>query len=164
MSNLTRWDPFREMVAWRNAMDRMFENALTTPAMTWQPMSWDLALDVSETGDEFLVKASLPGIDPQDVDVTFENNVLTIQGEIKEEKNVEEQRYHLRERRYGSFRRSVTLPASVKAEAIEASYEQGVLTLHLPKAEEVRPKRILVQTGTTPHVIESATTDIKHKN
>jgi HSP20 family protein len=165
MSNLTRWDPFREMMAFRNAVDRMFDNTFYGPSTTWlQPVGWDLPLDVAETDDQFLVKASLPGIKPDDLEITFENHVLTIKGETKEEKDVEEKRYHLRERRYGSFSRSITLPASVKADDIEAAFEDGVLTLRLPKAEKAKPKRIPVQSGGTPKMIEGKATDITHKN
>jgi HSP20 family protein len=130
----------------------------------WQPTSWDLALDVAETEDDFLVKASLPGINPDDLEITYNNNLLTIKGEVKEEKDIEEQRYHLRERRYGSFSRSLTLPSTVKADAIEASYEGGVLTLHLPKAEEAKPKRIPVHSVQAPQMIEGKAKDFTHKN
>lgn len=163
MSNLTRWDPFRDMMALRNMMDRWLEPSLS-PTAGWQPMSWDLALDVAETEDDFVVKASLPGINPDDLEITYNNNVLTIKGEVKEEKDVDEQRYHLRERRYGSFSRSISLPTTVKPEAIEASYEAGVLTLHLPKAEEAKPKRIPVHSVQAPQMIEGKSKDITHKN
>jgi HSP20 family protein len=167
MSNLTRWDPFREMWSVRNLMDRMMDRWLEPSwSMTtdWQPASWDLALDVAETEDNFVVKASLPGMNPDDLEITYNNNLLTIKGEIKEEKDVDEQRYHLRERRYGSFSRSLTLPATVKADAIEASYEAGVLTLHLPKVEEAKPKRIPVHSGQAPQMIEGKVKNIAHKN
>jgi len=163
MSNLTRWDPFRDMMALRNMMDRWLEPSWSATT-GWQPMSWDLALDVAETEDDFVVKASLPGINPDDLEITYNNNVLTIKGEVKEEKDVDEQRYHLRERRYGSFSRSISLPTTVKADAIEASYEAGVLTLHLPKAEEAKPKRIPVQSAQAPQVLEGKVKDIAHKN
>jgi HSP20 family protein len=168
MSNLTRWDPFRELWSVRNMMDRMMDRWLEpTWSLTtdWQPASWDLALDVAETEDHYVVKASLPGMDPDDLEITYNNNLLTIKGEVKEEKDVDEQRYHLRERRYGTFSRSITLPATVKADAIEASYETGVLTLRLPKAEEAKPKRIPVHSGQTPQkMIEGKVKDIAHKN
>ncbi len=165
MSDLIRWDPFREMMTLRSAMDRLFENAFVgSDSGLMQPASWDLALDVAETGDEFLVKASLPGINPDDLYITYNDRVLTIKGEIKDEKNIEEQQYHLRERRYGSFSRSVALPATVKADKIEASYASGVLTLHLPKAEEAKPKRIAIRHDGSQKMIEGRVSDIKHKN
>ena len=150
MSNLTRWDPFREMLSMRSALDRMFENSLATQE-GFPQNAWNLALDVSENSDEYTLKASIPGIDPDDLNITFNNNVLTISGETKSEQEKEDERYHLRERRYGSFSRSVTLPSTVKGDEIQAGYDAGVLTLHIPKAEEARPKRISVHTG---HVIE----------
>lgn len=146
MSNLTRWDPFREMLSMRNAMDRMFENALTSQE-GWSQTAWNLALDVSEKDDAYTLKASIPGINPDDLNITFNNNLLTISGETKSEAEKEGERYHLRERRYGSFARSLQLPTPVKGDQIEASYDAGVLTLHIPKAEEARPKRISVNSG-----------------
>ena len=148
---LTRYDPFREMLTLRRAMDRMFDRALDTDS-EWQPVTWNLALDVAENKDEFLVKASIPGIHPDDLDITYADNVLTIKGETKEEKEIKEDQYHLRERRFGSFARSVTLPNKIQGDAIEARYEAGVLTLRLPKVEEAKPKKIAIH---VPKVIEA---------
>jgi HSP20 family protein len=89
----------------------------------------------------------VPGIKPEDLDITVTKNTLTIKGEVRQEEEKEEERYHLRERRYGRFARSITLPTSVDADEIEANYENGVLTLRLPKTEEVKPKRIEVKSG-----------------
>jgi HSP20 family protein len=147
---LTRYDPFREMLSLRRAMDRMFDRALDTDS-EWQPVAWNLALDVAENKDEFLIKASIPGINPDDLEITYTDNVLTIKGETKEEKEIKEDQYHLRERRFGTFSRSITLP-KIKAEAIEARYEAGVLTLKLPKVEEAKPKKIAIH---VPKVIEA---------
>ena len=142
---LTRWDPFRDMLSMRRAMDRIFDRALE-PSWSEAPM-WDLALDVVENKDDFLVKASLPGINPDDLEITYTDNVLTIKGETKEDNNVKDEQYHLRERRYGMFSRSISLPNQVKADAIQASYDAGVLTLKLPKIEAVKPKRISINVG-----------------
>jgi HSP20 family protein len=147
MSNLTRWDPISEMMTLRNAMDRLFDSAFIGPNLAWQAEALGMAVDVIENADGFVVKASLPGVKPEDLEITYNNNVLTIKGEIKEEKDVDEKRYHLRERHYGSFARSLSLPSNVKADAIQANFEQGVLSLTLPKAEEAKPKRIQVQTS-----------------
>jgi HSP20 family protein len=144
MSNLVRWDPFREMLSLRRTMDRLFDDALTGSQSEYLPGAWNLALDVIENDDEYQVKASVPGIKPEDLDITYNNNTLMIKGEMKEEREVEETRYHLRERRFGSFSRSLTLPSNVNAEGIRADYDSGVITLHLPKAEEAKPKRITV--------------------
>jgi HSP20 family protein len=153
---LTRWDPFRDMLSMRRAMDRFFDRSLDS---SWSetPM-WDLALDVVENKDEFLVKASLPGLNPDDLDITFTDNVLTIKGEIKEDKEIKEEQYHLRERRQGMFSRSISLPNRVKADAISANYDAGVLTLKLPKVEEAKPKRIAINIGGTK-VIEGKSKD-----
>lgn len=147
MSELTRWDPFRDMLTLRNAMDRLFDSAFVGPNIAWQSEALNMAVDVIENADNFVVKASVPGINPDDLEITLNNNVLTIKGEVKEEKDVEEARYHLRERRYGSFTRSFTIPSNVKAEEIQANYNQGVLSLTLPKAEEAKPKRIAVKSS-----------------
>jgi HSP20 family protein len=144
MANLTRWDPFREMLAMRDLMDRVFDRSLTAPSFVDE---WGLALDVIENSDEYVVKASVPGINPDDIDITYDNRTLTIKGEIREETDQEEGHYHLRERRYGSFARSLTLPTSIDADKINANYEAGVLSLHLPKVEEAKPKRIAVQSA-----------------
>ena len=147
MSTLTRWDPFREMMALRNTMERLMEDV---ERPLWRAESSEflrLAVDVSETDDSFIVKASLPGINPEDLDISMTDNVLTIKGEIKMEEEKEGEKYHIRERRYGRFMRSLTFPVPVDADKIEATYENGVLTLVLPKAEEAKPKKIEIKTN-----------------
>jgi HSP20 family protein len=145
MANLTRWDPFSELNEMRSMMDRMLERAFTVPEAGWQP-TWDLPLDMIENNDEYVVKASIPGVNPDDLDITINDRSLTIKGQSKgEDENIEDQHYHLRERWFGSFTRSITLPNRIKSENIQASCENGILTLHLPKTEEVKPKRISVQ-------------------
>jgi HSP20 family protein len=120
-------------------MERLLDSAVTGTS-TLQPATLGMALDVAESENEYMVKASLPGIDLNDLEITYTNNTLTIKGEVREEQELEEARYHLRERSYGSFARSITLPAGVESDKIEANYEAGVLTLRLPKAEEIKPK------------------------
>ncbi len=165
MSNLTRWDPFREMMSFRSAIDRLFDESIFGRQSDFEgQLGWSPLLDVAETVDEFLVKASLPGIEPDDLEITYNNNVLTIKGETQSEHEVEEQRYHLRERRSGSFSRSISLPSTVDADHIQASYTAGVLTLHLPKLEEAKPRRIQVRSGESPRMIEGKSRDIKNKN
>lgn len=154
MAQLVRWDPFREMMTLRSAVDRLFDEAFT-PSRSYESATWGLPLDVIENEDGYVIKASTPGINPDDLEISLTDNVLTIKGETKTEKEVEEKRYHLRERRYGSFARSVSLPMPVKADAVEATYENGVLTLSVPKAEEIKPRKIAVR---TPQIIEA------HKN
>ncbi|MCB8944827.1 MAG: Hsp20/alpha crystallin family protein [Ardenticatenaceae bacterium] len=146
MNRLLRWNPTREMMTFRNEFDRLFENFLDLPQLQEnRGLDWGLALDVAENDQAYTIKASVPGVNPDDIDITLSDNVLTIKGEFKEEKNVEEEKYHLRERRFGSFGRSLTLPVAVNAEAVEANYDNGVLTLTVPKAEEVKPKRITIK-------------------
>ena len=142
---LTRWDPFQELITLRNAVDRLFDTSIVPSSGSQQPSTWGLALDVVEEEDEFLVKAPVPGINPDDLEITFTDNVLTIQGETKAEEEKDEGSYHLRERRYGSFSRSISLGSHITADKIQANYENGVLILHLPKAEEVKPKRISIK-------------------
>ena len=142
---LTRWDPLREMLSLRSQFDKMFDNALVD-SESWETAStWSLAIDVAETDDAYVVKASVPGIEPENLEITYSSNVLTIKGETKVEKEVNEAKYHMRERRYGSFSRSISIPSTVDVETIKADYDQGILTLTLPKADEAKPKRIVVK-------------------
>jgi HSP20 family protein len=134
------------MMGLRRAMDRLFDDAMVS-SPGWDNVSrMELAMDVSESDDAYTVKASIPGVSPDDIDITYNANTLTIKGELKEEKEVQEARYHLRERRFGSFSRSINLPSTIDASGIQANYEKGVLTLSLPKAEEAKPKRIEIKT------------------
>lgn len=146
MSTIVRWRPMRDMMNLREEFDRLFEEALDMPRLRWdEATNWGLALDVAETDENFLVKASVAGVNPDDIEITISDNVLTIKGELKADETIEESRYHLRERRFGSFTRSITLPVPVNADAIDATYEHGVLTLTVPKAEEIKPRRIQVK-------------------
>jgi HSP20 family protein len=147
MNNLTRWEPYRELATMRQMMDRMLDEDFLRPLGMWERSGQtnNLALDVAEKEDAYVVKASLPGVNPDEVEVTLTDNVLTIRGETKEDKEIKQENYHLRERRFGSFARSVTLPNPVNADQIEAINENGVLTLTLPKAESVKPRKIEVK-------------------
>jgi HSP20 family protein len=147
MSSLIRWDPFREAMSLRNAIDRLFEESFVAPRVSWwAPLGiGDLAIDMYETKDEVVVKAAMPGIKPEQTEVTITGNTLTIRGEAKEEKEVKEENYLCRERRMGIFSRSVSLPDGLKTDKAEATFEHGVLTLKIPKAEEAKPKTIKVK-------------------
>jgi HSP20 family protein len=132
----------------RDAVNRLFEDSVIQPREDLGVETWagdGLALDIYETEDELVVKADLPGMRPEDVDVSVVGDVLTIKGETRDESEIKEENYVRRERRYGSFSRSVRLPTAVEAGEAEASYTDGMLILELPKAEEVKPKRIEVQ-------------------
>jgi HSP20 family protein len=147
MSSLMRWDPFRDTLSLRNAMDRLFEDSFVTPNFGWiAPTSAaGMALDVYETKDQVVIKAALPGVKPEETEVTITGDTLTIRGESKEEKEVKEENYIRKERHFGSFARSVTLPAGLEADKAEATFENGVLTLKIPKSEQVKPKSIKVK-------------------
>ena len=146
MTNITRWDPFQEAMTLREAVNRLFEDsyvpAPTAPGRTGN--SYVPALDLSETPEAYFVELAVPGLKAEDLSVTFENGVLTLSGEIKQSSETKERNFHRVERRYGRFSRSVTLPASVRADAIEARLDSGVLHLSIPKAEEVKPRKITV--------------------
>jgi HSP20 family protein len=157
MTTMMRWDPFQDL---RSAQDEMAQmNPMLAHALglhTQQQGSgratttaWAPALDISERKDAYLVTVELPGIKPEDLDITMEDGLLTIQGERQFTQESSEQQFHRVERRYGAFRRSITLPAQVQAEQIEASFEDGVLQIMVPKMEEAKPKRIQVRPGRT---------------
>ena len=164
MTTTMRWDPFQDL---RSAQDEMAQmspmlahalglhtqqgNARATTT------AWAPALDISERKDAYLVTVELPGVEADDLDITLEDGLLTIQGERHFAHDSSEQQFHRVERRYGAFRRSITLPAHVMAEGIQASFEDGVLQIMVPKAEEAKPKRIQVRPG--PATIPAASSE-----
>lgn len=144
MSNIKRWEPFRDFVSVRRDMDRLMDEFFSSPR-TMQS-SWGLPMiDMYQTDDEVIVKATLPGLDPEDLDIQITGETLTIRGEIKQEEIQEEATYHIREHQYRTFSRSITLPVMVEADKAIAEMKNGVLTLTLPKAEETKPKVISVK-------------------
>lgn len=145
MAELIRWEPFRESRRLHDMLDRAMDRSLLDNWWFDGGTAGHLALDMYQTDDDVVVKANIPGIKPEDIDISVSGDTLTIQGEVEEESEKDETRYMLRERRYASFARSVTLPSSVQADSAKAEFENGVLTLTLPKAEEVKPKRISVK-------------------
>ena len=134
---LTKWDPFRELRSVEEEFDRMVGQRLARTA--WVP-----PLDVRETEATFAVTVDLPGLEPNQMEVTFEDGLLTIRGQREFTKEVDEEQYHRIERSYGSFARSVRLPRTADAEKIEASFDKGVLTVEVPKREEAKPRAIEV--------------------
>jgi HSP20 family protein len=146
MANLVRWNPAREMVSLREAMDRLFEDSFLRPGWFGVPDAGEMAmpLDIYETGDHIVVKATAPGVKPEDIEVSITGDVLTIKGETKAEEKVEKGNYLRQERRYGAFCRQVSLPAGVKTEGVQATFENGILTLELPKAEAAKTKTVKV--------------------
>ena len=147
MSTLSRWEPLREHVALESQFNRMF-NELFSRSQESNLSAWAPAVDILENEHELVVKADLPDVKPEELDIRVENNILTIRGERKFEKKVDEKNYLRVERSYGSFSRSFSLANTVNSEAIKADYKDGVLTLTIPKREEAKPKQIKVNVGT----------------
>ena len=144
MSNLIRWEPARDMMTLREAMDRLFDDAFTRPLSLRD--NWSApAIDMYQTDDEIVVKASLPGIKPDEVQINVTGEVLTIKGETKQQEEKKEKAWHMREQRWGTFERSVVLPTDVVSDKAKAEFENGILTITLPKAEEVKPKVINIK-------------------
>ncbi len=150
MSNLIRWEPAREMMSLRDAMDRLFDDAFTRPLSVRD--GWSVpAIDMYQTDDEIVVKAALPGFKADEVQINITGEVLTLKGEIKQEEekelpsNGKEKAWHIREQRWGSFERSIALPTEVMADKAKADFDDGILTITLPKAEEVKPKVISIK-------------------
>ena len=144
MNTLSRRHPIQEMLDLQRTMDRMMDRAFYAPGFSSQT-ELDLPMDVTENDNEFVVKASIPGVNPDDLEITYNDHTLSIKGEIKQPEVEENVRYHVRERWFGAFSRSLTLPVPINADAIQAEYEGGVLILHLPKTEEVKPRRISIK-------------------
>lgn len=146
MSNLMRWEPAREMMTLREAMDRLFDDAFTRPLSLRD--SWSLttpAIDMYQTDNEVVVRASIPGIKADEVQINITGDVLTLKGEVKHEEERNDRAWHIREHRFGSFERSVALPTAVKSDQAEAVFENGILTITLPKADEVKPRTINIK-------------------
>lgn len=143
MAFLTRYDPFRDLVRLQDEMGRLFEERVGQG----ESIGWTPACDVYEDGEEVVIRASLAGVDPKDVDIRFENGVLTLKGQRKMEKEERKENYHRVETSYGSFTRTFSLPATVDAEKIRAESKHGVLAVHLPKKPEAKPKAIQVKVG-----------------
>jgi len=149
MTVITRWDPFREFSTLQDRMNRLFresygpegrEESLTTT-------SFAPPVDVYEDEHNVSLKIEVPGIDEKDIDVRIENNVLTVHGERKFEKEEKEENFRRVERQYGSFTRTFTLPTTVDAEKVSAHYDKGILKIALPKKAEAKPKQIKVNVG-----------------
>ena len=148
MTNLTRWEPAREMMTLREAMDRLFDDALTRPfsLMRERGSNWSpLAIDMYQTDNDVVVKAALPGIKADEVQINVTNDILTIKGEVKHEEEKKDKSWHIREHRWGAFERSVMLPTGVNADRAQADFENGILTVRLPKSEQSKPKTITVK-------------------
>lgn len=148
MTNLIRWEPFRDLISLREAMDRLFQESFIQPRGNWTTPSTAqaLAVDMYETSEEVVVTTALPGVEAEDVDVSVAGDTLTIKAKSSTEEEVQEANYIRRERHFGSFARSLPLPTNVVADKAVAEFSKGVLTLRLPKAEAVKPKQIKIKT------------------
>ena len=155
---LIRWNPERRLGSWRpvgdfagdffnmhREIDRLFDRLGGDLADDGTTSTWLPAVDILERDDAFEVRAELPGMKKDDVKITLRDDILTIRGEKKQESEKKEQNYHRVERSYGSFQRSFTLPSSVRSDRIDATYNEGVLTIVLPKSEEAKPRDIEVK-------------------
>ncbi len=144
--SLIRWEPFSEMMPMKQVFDRLFEDpffrspvAMVAPEV---PM-----VDLYETDDDLVMKATLPGVKPEDVEISVTGDTLTFKAEIKADEDVKKANYYRRERRLGSFSRTISLPLQVESDKAEAVYEHGILTLRLPKAEAIKPKSIKIRSN-----------------
>jgi HSP20 family protein len=147
-SMVRMWDPFAELAGLRRMFDQPFEALFEMPfGPTSGQAGWQPVVDVLETKDGFVVKAEIAGVKPEDIHIDVEGDTLTLKGERKHEKSVNEAGYSRIERSFGAFQRSILLPPTVDTERVKASYVNGVLEVQLPKKEEAKPKRITVQTA-----------------
>ena len=145
--SLIRWRPTRDLLSIRDEVNRLFDNFFTGLPERRRGLlegEWAPSVDIAETDNEVVVTAELPGVEQDNVDITITDDVLTLKGEKKEEKEVKEKNYHRIERSYGSFQRSISLPAGVQADKAKATYKDGVLHITVPKAEEAKPKQIKI--------------------
>lgn len=147
MSNLIRWEPMREMVTLRDAMDRLLDDAFTRPlGLSNGGRGLGMpAVDMYQTEDDLVVKVAVPGMKPEDVRISVAGETLNIKGETKEESTTEDKAYHMREQRWGAFERTLSLPTAVKSDKATAEFEDGILTVTLPKADVVKPKMITIK-------------------
>ena len=145
--SLRRWRPMSDLISIREEMNRLFDNffgELPERRMGLLEGEWSPSVNVAETDEEIVVTAELPGVKQDDVDISVADNILTLKGEKKEEKEIKKENYHRVERRYGSFQRSIGLTVGVQANKAKASYKDGILTVTIPKAEEAKPKQIKI--------------------
>lgn len=141
---LERWEPFRDLADIQAEMDRLFDTFFSRPVRVGNQV-WAPFVDVYETKDELVVSAELPGINEKEIQVTMTGDLLTIKGERSQEREMKDENYHRLERFYGKFERNIPIPVPVQSNKIKATYRNGVLEIHLPKAEEVKPKEIKIE-------------------
>lgn len=154
MAKLARWQPITEVERWFDRFDRLFDRMLNRFfrdwerdfwGLTWRHEQWVPAMEVAETPDAYTVRVELPGVKTHDIEVTLQDDILTIKGKRERSEEHKDEKVHLVERSYGEFVRSLRIPTDVKIDAVEASYKDGVLEVRLPKSEEIKPRRIEVK-------------------
>ena len=146
--SVTRWEPMRDFVTLRQAMDHLFEDARVTPAHTWiGQRGGHLPLDIYTTQDAIVIRAAVPGVNPDDVEITIEGSAVTIRGEMKPDQAADGATWLVQEHCFGSFARTIDLGLPVQADKADAKFDNGVLTLTIPKAEEIKPKIIKVKSA-----------------
>ncbi|HMM41881.1 MAG TPA: Hsp20/alpha crystallin family protein [Thermomicrobiales bacterium] len=145
--SIQRWDPWRDIVSLREAMNSLLEESFVRPRAGMAAMTGGMAIDLSETDEAYTIKTTVPGAKPEDVDISILGDTLRISAEVKAEEEREGEKWLVRERRFGNFERAVTLPSNVKADEAQADFDNGVLTITLPKAEAARPRQIQVRAG-----------------
>ena len=154
---LVRWEPVRELTSLQQEMNRLFSSFFDTPTAgngSSYPRRWIPAMDLVETDDEYVLSADLPGLGQGDINLEFEDSVLTVSGERKAEHSDRREGYYRLERATGTFSRSLTLPDGVDPEAVTATFDKGVLTVRIPKPEQRKPKKVAIQVGDAPATIE----------
>ncbi len=144
LTSLSRWDPFRDILTLPDRVNRLFSDPFARLAWTDTVGAWFPPVDIHEEEDRVVLRAEIPGVSKDDIDINVENGTITLRGEKKQEKTVEGEGTYRMERFFGNFARSFSLPTSIDPEKIKATYKDGVLEVVLPKAEEARPKKIKV--------------------
>ena len=145
MTNLTRWEPMHEMVSLRDAMDRLFNEAFTRPFFAGTMRTSLPPVDMWQDDNSVIIRAALPGLKADDVQISITGDMLTLRGEYRQKEERNDDRFQMRENLYGSFERSLLLPVPVLSDKAQAQFEDGVLTITLPKSEEIKPKTITVK-------------------
>lgn len=155
MATVNRWSPFDEVLSLRDAMGRLFEESYVAPTAGNRTLA-SVETDIHESQEGYLIEAAVPGLKPQDLEITLHDNVLTLSGEFHASAQPEGVKTHRTERRYGQFTRSFSLPSALRGDGVTANLDNGVLLINVPKAEEARPRKINVAIGSTgQHVLES---------
>jgi HSP20 family protein len=153
---IVRWEPLRELSSLQSEMNRLFNTAFDAPSGSSGPVTrrWVPAMDLVESGDQFVLRADLPGMSEEDIQIELEDGTLTVSGERKAEHEQREEGFHRVERSFGAFSRSLTLPKGIDGDAVSASFDRGVLEIRIPKPEERKPRRISIAANGGQETIE----------